>query len=240
MPETLHLLQLGSMPIWQQLQIEEALLRNDTHNWCIINSGSLPAIVMGVSGKTEELIHLDKIKHAPLPIIRRFSGGGTVIVDDNTLFVTFICNKQFVPIHPYPEPIMRWSEQIYQPVFGKLPFQLKDNDYVMGNKKFGGNAQSICKNRWLHHSSLLWDYSTKYMEYLRMPKKAPTYRQGRDHHEFLCSLREHWPEKSTFINALKTHLEGLFKVNTVRDDDLNIVQEALKKPHRKATTFVEI
>ena len=47
----LHLLNLSCFPIFQQLQIEEALLRADQRNWCIINTGSPPAIVMGISGK---------------------------------------------------------------------------------------------------------------------------------------------------------------------------------------------
>ena len=32
----------------------------------------------------------------PVPVIRRFSGGGTVFVDANTLFVTWICNTEHV------------------------------------------------------------------------------------------------------------------------------------------------
>lgn len=27
-----------------------------------------------------------------IPVLKRFSGGGTVIVDKNTVFTTFICN----------------------------------------------------------------------------------------------------------------------------------------------------
>jgi lipoate-protein ligase A len=31
-----------------------------------------------------------------IPVIKRFSGGGTVIVDENTLFVTFVCDDEFL------------------------------------------------------------------------------------------------------------------------------------------------
>lgn len=45
------LLRLSNMPILRQLLLEEALLRADTGNWCIVNNGtSVPAIVMGISG----------------------------------------------------------------------------------------------------------------------------------------------------------------------------------------------
>ena len=50
------------------------------------------------------------------------------------------------------------------------------SDYVFGTHKFGGNAQSITKNRWIHHTSFLWDYDVRNMAYLKLPKRAPEYR----------------------------------------------------------------
>ena len=90
---------LESTPIIEQLYIEEALLRADNRNILLVNVGSPPAIVMGISGKPEELIHQEKVD---IPVIKRFSGGGTVVVDENTLFVTLICNTDDVPIKPSP------------------------------------------------------------------------------------------------------------------------------------------
>ena len=49
-------------------------------------------------------------------------------------------------------------------------------DYVLGERKFGGSAQSITKDRWLHHTSFLWDYHMPRMAYLKIPKRAPEYR----------------------------------------------------------------
>lgn len=47
----IQLLRLWQFPILRQLQLEEALLRVDDRNWCIINDGAAtPAIVMGISG----------------------------------------------------------------------------------------------------------------------------------------------------------------------------------------------
>jgi lipoate-protein ligase A len=50
-------------------------------------------------------------------------------------------------------------------------------DYVYGEHKFGGNAQSITKGRWVHHTSLLWDFHPPNMELLKFPPKSPHYRQ---------------------------------------------------------------
>lgn len=70
-------------------------------------------------------------------------------------------------------------------------FKLREHDYVFGDKKvqqsrrnnttyytlltrvisprltqFGGNAQSITKDRWVHHTSFLWDFDPANMDYL--------------------------------------------------------------------------
>ncbi|XP_074326469.1 uncharacterized protein LOC141664420 isoform X3 [Apium graveolens] len=177
----MNLIKLRGVPILQQLHLEERLLRTSPHNWCIINDGTnLPSIVMGISGKPAELVEINSVLRDKVPVIRRFSGGGTVIVDTGTIFVTFICNKDDVPeVQPYPRPIMSWSSLLYSKVFqGVGDFVLRENDYAFGNRKFGGNAQSITKNRWIHHTSFLWDYDIKNMAYLKIPKRAPEYRPG--------------------------------------------------------------
>jgi hypothetical protein len=49
-----HVVRCRGMDILRQLRMEEALLRCDHRNWCIVNDGAPPAappaIVMGISG----------------------------------------------------------------------------------------------------------------------------------------------------------------------------------------------
>lgn len=59
----------------------------------ILNQHLNPTIVMGLSGKVDKLINVDKAKELNLPVIKRFSGGGTVVVDHSTFCLTFILNK---------------------------------------------------------------------------------------------------------------------------------------------------
>lgn len=232
---TLHLLRLTNCPILQQLQLEEALLRADQRNWCILNTGSSPAIVMGISGKPELLINPAKLKEAPVPVIRRFSGGGTVFVDENTCFVTFICNSAESNVACYPDKVMQWSGQLYQDVFPSLEFGLRENDYVFNNRKFGGNAQYLSKQRWLHHSSLLWDFTPSNMDYLLLPPKMPAYREKRGHTEFLCRLRDLHTEKGQLHKNIVNALEQRFRLEEVTLDE---IQEIVKRPHRRATSIV--
>ena len=227
---TLNLLHLSSYPIYEQLQLEEALLRNDTRNWCLINEGSTPAIIMGISGKPEELINQKKIEETPLPVIKRFSGGGTVIVDEDTLFITFIFQKEAHSFTPYPERIMRWTEELYRPLFDPHPFRLRENDYVIGEKKCGGNAQYLRKERWLHHTSFLWDFKRERMDYLLLPRKTPSYRAGRPHEEFLCSLSTFFPSKEAFIEDLKERLALHF---SLKECSIPLVQNGARQTTQK-------
>lgn len=237
MKPILHLVKLAEIPILQQLQWEEALLRADTRNWCLLNHGSPPAIVMGISGQTEQLIQQKKLEENPIPIIRRFSGGGTVVVDENTLFVTLICQSETLPISPFPRPLMQWiAENLYRPLFPASLFQLQENDYVLGEKKWGGNAQSIIKGRWLHHSSLLWDYRLEHMNYLLIPPKTPSYRQGRSHADFLCRLCDYWPHRPAFQGQFVQQLSQHF---TLVEKEKKELEQIAELPHRKAACFVE-
>jgi lipoate-protein ligase A len=254
LPE-IHVLRLDHLrlPIASQLRIEEALLRGSTakhRNYFLLNQPpeDEKTIVMGISNKTELLVHLDAAERDDVKILRRFSGGGTVYIDSNCWMSTMIINKneddaeadptaaastaQAKPVlhsapgfdgvpglvHPstvitYPNRLMDWTRDFYAPVFtpssapaaastsstdasSAPPFSLTGSDYCFAHRKFGGNAQTITKRRWLHHTSFLWtlDSLGKISEYLRIPAKQPEYRKGRTHAEFLISLQDVWHE----------------------------------------------
>ncbi len=227
----IHLLRLYNWPIYKQLQLEEALLRTDDRNWCLINTGSPEAIVMGISGKKEDLI---EERTLPMPVIRRFSGGGCVLIDEETLFITLIYNRHSVSVAPFPQHIMQWSGEFYQPLFPDKKFSVRENDYVLDDRKFGGNAQYILKNRWLHHSSLLWDFCPEKMSVLKLPSKRPEYRNNRDHGDFLCTLKPHFSSKEDFLNQFQNSLSRKFNVMPIREEE---ALDTLNNPHRKGTQF---
>ncbi|PIN24253.1 hypothetical protein CDL12_03020 [Handroanthus impetiginosus] len=219
----INLLRLKGLPILQQLHLEERLLRTSSNNWCIINDGTInPTVVMGVSGKPEELLEIESVLRDEIPVIRRFTGGGTVIVDQGTIFVTFICNKDAIPgLQSYPRPIMSWSSMIYKKVLqGIGDFSLHENDYVLGNRKFGGNAQSITKNRWVHHTSFLWDYEINNMAYLKLPKRAPEYRKARGHLDFICRMKDYIPR----LNFIDRTIHAVGSQFLLRSVDLEMIR----------------
>jgi hypothetical protein len=152
-------LRLRNTPIFDALRIEEALFRADRRSWLITNEWdaeggectatgeTLPpsaatAIVLGISGKADKLVHLEAARAAGVPLCRRFTGGGTVVVDTSTLFVTFLAAAEALPeVRPYPEPILRWTSDVYADALdacGIDEFATHANDYCIGRRKFGG------------------------------------------------------------------------------------------------------
>lgn len=237
MNESIFVLHLKNFPILEQLKLEEALLRVEHNNYCIINEGSPLAVVMGISGKEEELVDLQKVQKDKVPVIKRFSGGGTVVVDKNTFFVSFLFQKDTFDFPPFPEQILNWSANFYKHTLPVPGFSLRENDYTLGNLKCGGNAQYLRKERWLHHTTFLWDYSEKNMTYLLHPKKAPKYREGRSHDAFLCKLKPYIASLDSFATLVKT---GLCKNFIVKELTFEKARESLEKEHRKTTHLLEI
>jgi len=260
------------LPIRSQLRIEEALLRSKDarvagRSFFLLNQppAAERCVVMGLSNKTELLVHLDAAERDNVQIVRRFSGGGTVFVDQQCWMASLLVQKHpdaaaspaaagsasasatpLPPlphglVHPaslpaYPDQLMKWTKDFYAPVFGTAddaiqrpeaeqplsattaavgetvndavnpvvapPFSLTGHDYCFASRKFGGNAQTITRDRWLHHTSFLWtlDSLGSIEEYLRLPGKQPAYRANRTHGQFLTSLREVW-EQAEAIRA---------------------------------------
>ena len=177
--------------VLNMLELEEKLLRTRINeNYLIINScdgktSKRPSIVMGLSGKAELLLNTAAVIKDDIEVLRRYTGGGTVIVDNSTVFIALIMNSSHTQCPPYPREIMDWTDQhIYRPTFEELlkekekenqennsnlnsnsnqstwSFKLRENDYIFQDqqnqnndvrfdKKIGGNAQTITKDRFV-------------------------------------------------------------------------------------------
>lgn len=224
----MKLLSFNNLFIYEQLQIEEQLLRTSDENFCLINAGSKPAVVMGISSKAEEMLTPAFFEQDEIALIKRYSGGGTVIVDESTLFFTLICNKADWDHAPYPEPIMRSIEPLLKYALPNV--RLHQHDFVIGERKCAGNAQMITKERFVHHISLLWDYKQERMNYLKLPQRQPDYRSQRPHTEFLYPLKN-----ELSFESLKSRL-------TMACQELLGAKEALAperaEEHRQATLLI--
>lgn len=218
-----------NLPIFTQLSYEEALLRADSDNWCIINQGSPPALVLGIANDIQE--HVAK---PLLPIIRRFSGGGSVVVDEQTFFISFILrNDENIK---NPKAIMAATFNILAPAFSSLDFRHIETDYTIGTTKIAGSALSITKERLLHHISFLFDFDEERLAHLAHPPTEPEYRNGRSHTEFLGKLNRYFPTMDVLQEKLLFSLQQKYSLLEKSEHDL---QTIAKIPHRKALHLCE-
>jgi lipoate-protein ligase A len=223
---------LGNTPIFRQLQIEEALLRKEEASFCLVNYGAPLAIVMGISNQMSEVLNISTLLQKPIPLIRRCSGGGTVVINPDTLLISFIIDKRDLNIPLFPEKVHLWCTHLYKQAWQIPTFSYREHDYVIGNQKCGGNAQYFQKTRWLHHTSFLWDFDPDQMNYLALPSKRPSYRQDRPHETFLCRLKEHAVSIEHLLELLKRQLAEQFELRSFNLDTW------VPKEHRQATEML--
>lgn len=248
----LHVLRLDlsrePVHIFKQLQIEEALFRADDRNWCVVNRGGpapCPAIVLGISGKPDQLCNTSLTAQRGVPLFKRFTGGGTVVIDENTNFFSLICSREDIghSINAGPRELMEWTGTLYGDALEALgvrgQFRLRENDYVFGDHKFAGNAQSISKERVVHHTSLLWKFDDENMKLLLNPAKQPDYRKMRDHGDFLVPLSHVLPSRDSLDTALLQVLgEQHFQINEVLWDDPVVVDSLMSREHRRSNKLL--
>jgi lipoate-protein ligase A len=121
-------------------------------------------------------------------------------------------------------------------------FELKEHDYVLGGtQKVGGNAQSIVKTGWLHHTTFLWDYSEENMKYLTLPKKRPEYRKDREHSSFLIKLKNAYQdqlEMNDFFQSMETVSHKNFRLEPVTLDEALSIMERVVDNNKNGSTAI--
>lgn len=86
------------------------------------------SIVLGFSGKPLELLNIQKVKKDNLQVIRRFTGGGTVVVDHSTVFASFVLNVSVLDyftelrISKLPAMLCNYRQEMStpNPILGRL------------------------------------------------------------------------------------------------------------------------
>lgn len=124
------LLHEATASVLDVLRLEEGLLREDDRSWCVVFDGvATPTVVMGISGKPDELLDVARVRDEAVPVVKRFSGGGTVVLNAGSLLVGFVCNKEDIGFSKlFPRELMEWTaEELYRPAMRRfLPTEAAD------------------------------------------------------------------------------------------------------------------
>jgi lipoate-protein ligase A len=148
--------------------------------------------VLGASSRVRADVRLDLCKADGVPILRRTSGGGTVVVGPGTLNVTFILPESAAPgLSTVPGAHQHVLDWIARSIRNVGPAVAVDGrgDLVIEARKCAGSAQRRLRHWFMVHCSILYDFPIeRIVRYLTIPERQPEYRQGRDHGEFLRNV----------------------------------------------------
>jgi lipoate-protein ligase A len=149
-------------------------------------------VTLGYTNSAAREVHVEACRAQGVPILRRCSGGGTVLQGPGCL--------NFALLHPIAPGeefnvsgtnclVMRRHRALFSTLLGEEVALEGYTDLAVGGLKFSGNAQRRKSRAFLFHGTLLLDFDlAKIQELLAPPSLEPAYRAGRPHEGFLRNL----------------------------------------------------
>ena len=162
-------------------------------------------VVLGYGKQLAAEVHEEECDRLGIPILRRTSGGGTVLQGPGCLNYTLVlpieATEELGSITGANGYIMQRTREALVPlVEGELQIQ-GHTDLTCDGLKFSGNAQRRKRRCLLFHGSFLLDFDLDLISRtLRLPQQQPEYRADRPHSEFITNLSA---SRSDVIKALR-------------------------------------
>ncbi len=150
-------------------------------------------VVLGYSRKIHLDVNLSACEKQNIPILRRPSGGGTVLQGPGCLNFSLVLKiENSKPLKNITETncfVMNQNKQALKPVLGNDLKVQGLSDLTCENLKFSGNAQRRKRHFLLFHGTFLVSLDLSRIEQLLpIPSKQPSYRNNRVHTAFLTNL----------------------------------------------------
>jgi lipoate-protein ligase A len=146
-------------------------------------------VVAGRSTNIEADVNTIACQSDGVPVLRRDSGGGAVLLGTGCLNYTLILNLERRPELRAVEDSHRLILDAVGQATGVGAVTRIDTDLTIGGKKFGGSSQRRCRHTVLQHGTILYAFELSAIgRYLREPARRPRYRQERTHGEFVTNI----------------------------------------------------
>jgi lipoate---protein ligase len=149
-----------------------------------------PVVILGAGGKLHEDVDEEACERDGVPILRRSSGGGTVLWGSGCLVYSLVLRYEYEPILHELQPSYRFIlGRVLEAVDVPGAVQAGISDLAFSGYKFSGNAQQRKRDHLLHHGTLLYGMDLSLVSrYLRQPVRQPEYRENREHTSFIRNL----------------------------------------------------
>lgn len=149
-----------------------------------------PVVVLGSSCRVGLDVDVAACEAEGVPILRRSSGGGTVLWGTGCLLFSLVLDTEREPALEGIRSSYRWILERVVECVGAPGLRVDGiSDLAVGDRKCSGNAQQRKRRYILHHGTLLHAFDLAGVgRFLKQPPREPEYRAGRMHADFLCNL----------------------------------------------------
>ncbi len=152
-----------------------------------------PFIVLGYTEHSAREANLEECTRGNIPILRRISGGGTVLQGRGCLNYSLVLrienHAELSNLSDTNRFLMNRTRDALQPLLTPQIEVRGTSDLTFNGLKFSGNAQRRKKNFLLFHGTFLYDFDLSLLgRFLQMPSRQPDYRKSRSHLDFVTNL----------------------------------------------------
>ncbi len=150
-------------------------------------------VVVGYADKVRSEVNLSFCQQNSIPVLRRCTGGGTVLQGPGCLNFSLILRiDPSGPVENIPATNEFVLKRHQAALAGLLRAPVEKQGYTdltIGGLKFSGNAQRRKKHFLIYHGSFLLHLDLSLVEKaLPLPSREPDYRLHRSHTDFLMNL----------------------------------------------------
>lgn len=151
-------------------------------------------VVMGAGSPIKTDVNLDACIARNIPVLRRVSGGGTVLQGPGCFNYTLVLDRE---TRPDVDTIINTNDVVLQVIARSIAEATEANpdikgvsDLATGGLKFGGSAQRRRKRFIMLHGTVLHGFDLQLIsDLLGTPEKMPEYRANRSHESFLTNVK---------------------------------------------------
>lgn len=149
-------------------------------------------VALGYTNRAATEANEAACRAANVPILRRVSGGGTVMQGPGCLnyaLIHPIAPGETLNVEATNKLVMGTQRAAFERLLGVGVAVAGHTDLATGDLKFSGNAQRRKAHTFLFHGTILLDFDLELVQrLLRPPSKEPVYRANRSHRDFIRNL----------------------------------------------------